>query len=164
MPDVASLEELNEKIAAIDQVEDGSVIHGRLTSIGFDFVTEIDQLAPLPTDDFSRITVRQCYYSVPARFIGQRVRVVLRANELLAKPGALAGSTAPASAREQGTFTATHEAFWAAARAAHGQAAGTRALTEVLLLRRRMSAEAVHTAPVRTLGLKSPMSGQLTGI
>ncbi|WP_432715781.1 Mu transposase domain-containing protein [Streptomyces hygroscopicus] len=30
----------------------------------------------------SRITVRQCYYSVPAKFIGTKVRVKLRANEL----------------------------------------------------------------------------------
>ena len=31
-------------------------------------------------------------------------------------------------------FTSQHEAFWAAARKAHGDAAGTRALVEVLLL------------------------------
>jgi hypothetical protein len=39
-------------------------------------------------------------------------------------------------ARAAGTFTATHEAFWAAARKAHGDAAGTRALIDVLLLHR----------------------------
>jgi hypothetical protein len=62
---------------------------------------------------------------------------------LLVKPGALAGSTALAQARAAGTFTALHDAFWAAARAAHGDAAGTRALIEVLLLHRRMPAGAV---------------------
>jgi len=36
-----------------------------------------------------------------------------------------------------------HDAFWAAARAARGDAAGTRALIEVLLLHRRMPASAV---------------------
>jgi hypothetical protein len=55
----------------------------------------------------------------------------------------LAGSTGLAQARAAGTFTATHDAFWAAARTAHGDAAGTRALIEVLLLHRRMSHEAV---------------------
>jgi hypothetical protein len=35
-------------------------------------------------------------------------------------------------------FTSVHDAFWAAARARHGDAAGTRALIEVLLLHRRM--------------------------
>ncbi|MFJ3824316.1 Mu transposase domain-containing protein [Streptomyces nodosus] len=48
-------------------------------------------MAPLPFESFecgitltpkvdrsSRITVRQCHYSVPARFIGQNVRVLLR--------------------------------------------------------------------------------------
>jgi hypothetical protein len=41
-----------------------------------------------------------------------------------------------AQARAAKTFTAEHEAFWAAARNAHGDAAGTRALVEVLLLHR----------------------------
>jgi hypothetical protein len=62
---------------------------------------------------------------------------------LLGKPGALPGSTALAQARKAGTFTATHEAFWAAARAGHGDAAGTRALIEVLLLHRRLRRDAV---------------------
>ena len=39
-------------------------------------------------------------------------------------------------ARAAGTFTSTHEAFWAAARKAHGDGGGTRALVEVLLLHR----------------------------
>jgi hypothetical protein len=62
---------------------------------------------------------------------------------LLGKPGALPGSTALAQARKAGRFTATHEAFWAAARAGHGDAAGTRALIEVLLLHRRLRRDAV---------------------
>jgi hypothetical protein len=64
--------------------------------------------------------------------------------EILAgKPGALPGSTALAQARAAGAFTATHEAFWQAARAKHGDAAGTRALIEVLLLHRRLDQAAV---------------------
>jgi hypothetical protein len=57
---------------------------------------------------------------------------------LVRKPGALPGSAALAQARAAGVFTSSHEAFWAAARARHGDAAGTRALIEVLLLHRRM--------------------------
>jgi transposase len=64
--------------------------------------------------------------------------------EILAgKPGALPGSTALAQARAAGVFTATHEAFWQAARARHGDGAGTRALIEVLLLHRRLGRDAV---------------------
>lgn len=189
VPEVASLEELNEKIAVIDAAEDDRMLQGRLTTIGFNFVSEADSLAPLPWEEFecgitltpkvdrsSRISVRQCHYSVPARFIGQNVRVLLRGNELLVferrkivarhprltrrgefrdeldhyleilmvKPGAMAGSTALAAARENGTFTEVHEAFWAAARTSHGDAAGTRALIEVLLLHRRMPAPAIQ--------------------
>jgi transposase len=64
--------------------------------------------------------------------------------EILArKPGALAGSAALAQARAAGVFTSVHDAFWATARARHGDGAGTRALIEVLLLHRRMPASAV---------------------
>lgn len=188
VPEVDTLAELNERLAAIDQTEDDRHVHGSGTSIGFDFAVEAELLAPLPADDFdpgitltptvrrdSRIVVRQCYYSVPARFIGRQVRISLRANDLLVfdrhqvvahhprltrryhyrdeldhyleilmvRPGALAGSTGLAQARADGTFTAIHDAFWAAARTAHGDAAGTRALIEVLLLHRRMPPEAV---------------------
>jgi hypothetical protein len=45
-----------------------------------------------------------------------------------------------AQARAAGTFTAVHEAFWQAARRTDGDAAGTRALIEVLLLHRSMAA------------------------
>jgi transposase len=62
---------------------------------------------------------------------------------LLGKPGALPGSTALAQARTAGRFTAAHEAFWAAARHKHGDAAGTRVLIEVLLLHRRLPEAAV---------------------
>ncbi|MFE6056797.1 hypothetical protein ACFQ6N_39180 [Kitasatospora sp. NPDC056446] len=94
-PVVESLAELNERLAAIDVAEDARHIHGQPTSIGFDFEAERERLRPLPADDYdcgidltpvvarnSRITVRQCYYSVPAKFIGAKVRVKLRANEL----------------------------------------------------------------------------------
>jgi hypothetical protein len=53
---------------------------------------------------------------------------------LVRKPGALPGSTALEQARSAGRFTPVHDAWWAAVRKAHGDAAGTRALIEVLLL------------------------------
>jgi transposase len=74
------------------------------------------------------------------------------------KPGALAGSTALAQARATGVFTTVHDAFWQAAKAAHGDAEGTRALVEVLLLHRRMPAAAVLAGIAVTLqaGSTSP--------
>ena len=62
---------------------------------------------------------------------------------LLRKPGALPGSTPLAQARAAGAFTAAHEAFWASARAKHGDIEGTRMLIEVLLLHRKLPAAAV---------------------
>ena len=88
-----------------------------------------------------------------ARRVGTHPRLVTRGGccleldhyleILLCKPGALPGSTALAQARAAGRFTAVHEAFWAAARARHGDAAGTRVLIEVLLLHRRLPETAV---------------------
>lgn len=59
---------------------------------------------------------------------------------LRGKPGALPGSTALAQARAAGTFTAEHEAFWAAARKTDGDTTDTRELIDVLLLHRSMAA------------------------
>src|SRR4051794_37211751 len=72
---------------------------------------------------------------------GSATLVLDRYLEVLAhKPGALPGATALVQARACGSFTAAHEAFWAAARRQHGDAAGTRELVEVLLLHRHLAA------------------------
>jgi hypothetical protein len=190
VPKVDSLAELNARLAAADSADEHRRITNRVRAVGQDFALEAPLLRPLPTevfetalsltplvDRYARITVRQSTYSVPARFIGRRIRVLLSANEVVAfdhrtevarherstikgsttvvldhyleilqrKPGALAGATALAQARKSGTFTAAHEAFWAAARRAHGDAAGTRELIEVLLLHRHLAHQDVVT-------------------
>ena len=65
---------------------------------------------------------------------------------LTRKPGALAGATALASARANGTFTTAHQRFWDAARSALGDRDGTRALVGVLLLHRTLPASALEHA------------------
>ena len=62
------------------------------------------------------------------------------------KPGALPGASALAQARAAGTFTAAHQQYWDAARRQHGDAAGTRALIEVLLAHRTLPARALTAA------------------
>ena len=72
----------------------------RIRTIGQDFEIERPLLAPLPVEDFdpglilnprvdrsSMVTVRMVKYSVPARFIGRRVRVSLRASEVVVFDG-----------------------------------------------------------------------------
>lgn len=59
---------------------------------------------------------------------------------LLRKPGALPGATALAK-HAPTAFTPIHDAWWAAARKAHGDQHGTRALVEVLLLHRHLPHE-----------------------
>ncbi len=65
---------------------------------------------------------------------------------LTRKPGALPGALATHQARTAGVLTAAHEAFWARARRRFGDAGGTRALIEVLLLHRSLPFPAVHAA------------------
>jgi transposase len=198
MPKVDSVAELNERLAAYDVRDDARRIADRTNTVAQDFEIEVPVLAPLPgegfetgvtltprVDRYARITVRQCRYSVPAKLIGRRLRVLLRATEVLVfdgsrlvavhpratvrgsevlvldhylevlarKPGALPGASALAAARKAGVFTATHEAFWAAARTSGGDAAGTRALIEVLLLHRHLPAASVIAGMKAALAL-----------
>lgn len=191
IPAVASLAELNELIAGRDVCDDQRVITGRPVTVAMAFAAEADRLMALPAEPFdaarllsarvdtrARVAVRQCYYSVPARFAGRRLPVRLSATtvevldgatviarheravgryvEVLAldhylevlkiKPGALPGATALAQAKACGAFTDTHQRYWDAARAARGDAAGTRALIELLLAHRSLPADALRPA------------------
>jgi len=67
------------------------------------------------------------------------------------KPGALPGATALAQAKAAGAFTSVHQRYWDAARRAHGDPAGTRALIEVLLAHRTLPAGALLTAMTRAI-------------
>ena len=183
MPVVDSIEELNALLEAWDDADDGRRIGNRTNNVGTDWAFERTLLRPLlvepfdtaltltpRVDRYAQVMVRCNQYSVPARFIGHRLRVKLSASTvnvfnrntevarhqravgkgvkvleldhyleiLLRKPGALPSATALVQARASGVFTATHDAFWAAARKALGDSAGTRALIEVLLLHRHL--------------------------
>ena len=90
------------------------------------------------------------------RLVARHDRLVHRGEEslvldhyleaLVRKPGALASSAPLGTARASGAFSADHEAYWAAARRALGDKAGTRALIAALLLERSLPATAVRAA------------------
>ena len=95
VPHVASLGELNAQLAGADITDGRRHIGYRAASVAQDFAAEQRFLSPLPdegfdtgtvlwprADKFARISVGKCRYSVPARLIGQRVRIKLTANEL----------------------------------------------------------------------------------
>ena len=95
MPVAESLDELNDRIRGWEAQDDHRRINGRIRTIGQDFEIERPFLASLPAEEFdpglvlnprvdrsSMVTVRMVKYSVPARLIGRRVRVSLRASEL----------------------------------------------------------------------------------
>jgi len=95
VPRVASLAELNAKLAEADIADGRRHIEFRAASVAQDFAAEQPLLGPLPgegfdtgtvlwprADKFARISVGKCRYSVPARLIGARVRIRLTANEL----------------------------------------------------------------------------------
>jgi transposase len=185
VPKVPTLAALGEHIGAADLADDTRVITGRPVTIGAAFAIEREALMPLPSEAFdparllqarvdkrSRICVRQCYYSVPARYVARRLSVRLSARTvqvfdgpkcvatherafgryvevltldhylevLKTKPGGLPGATALAQAKAAGTFTLSHQRYWDAVRRARGDAAGTRALVEVLLAHRTLPA------------------------
>src|SRR6478752_3717783 len=100
MPVVESLKELNDRIRAWEAEDERRRINDRIRTIGQDFEIERPFLAPLPAEEFdpglvlyprvdrsSMITVRMVKYSVPARLIGRRVRVSLRASEVVVFDG-----------------------------------------------------------------------------
>ncbi|MDP9325009.1 MAG: IS21 family transposase [Candidatus Dormibacteraeota bacterium] len=101
VPDVGSLAELNELIAAGDAADDARVITGRPVTVGAAFAAELPALAPLRVEPFdaarllsarvdtrARVAVRQCYYSVPARLVGRRLPVRLSATRVEVLDGA----------------------------------------------------------------------------
>lgn len=92
VPTVASLAALNELIAAGDRLDDDRVITGRPITVGAAFAAEASELIGLPAEAFdcarlldarvdnrARVSVRQCFYSVPARYVGRRLPVRLSA-------------------------------------------------------------------------------------
>jgi hypothetical protein len=100
MPVVESLAELNERIKEWDARDLGRRVGTRIRTVGEDFEAEQPLLAPLPAERFdpglvlhprvdrsALITVRMAKYSVPARLIGRKVRVSLRASELVVFDG-----------------------------------------------------------------------------
>ena len=196
VPKTTGLAQLNEHIAAADVIDDSRVITGRPVTIGKAFQAERAALMPLPAEAFdparllaarvdkrARICVRQCFYSVPARYVSRRLSVRLSARTvevfdgpkrvavherafgrylevltldhylevLKTKPGGLPGATALAQAKASGTFTHTHQRYWDAVRKARGDAAGTRALVEVLLAHRTLPAAVLVSAMDRAI-------------
>ena len=96
VPEVDSLAELNARIAAAEQAEEGRRIGMRIRTIGQDFAAGKLRLSTLPeepfetgllltprVDRFGQVTVRCCRYSVPVHLIGRQVRAVLRSSELI---------------------------------------------------------------------------------
>ncbi|MGW1173918.1 IS21 family transposase [Kitasatospora sp. NPDC002543] len=96
VPCVDSLDELNDTFAAFEQAEGNRRIGMRIRTIGQDFAHEAPLLLPLPGDAFETglafsprvdrygmVAVRVCRYSVPVRYIGRTVHVLLRSNEVV---------------------------------------------------------------------------------
>jgi hypothetical protein len=90
---VDSIEELNELFEAWDDADDARRIGNRTNNVGTDWAFERELLRPLPielfdtaltvtprVDRYAQAMVRCNQYSVPARFIGHRLRVKLSAS------------------------------------------------------------------------------------
>jgi len=115
VPVVDSIEELNALLKAADDADDRRRIANRSNSVGADWAFERELLRPLPAEPFdtartltprvdryAQVMVRCCQYSVPARFIGHRLRVRLRLHRhrLRAQPSGGAASAFDRQGRE----------------------------------------------------------------
>jgi transposase len=93
MPAVDSIDELNALLEQWDDADDRRRVASRAMSVGHDWAFERQLLRPLPAEPFdtaltltprvdryAQVMVRCCQYSVPAQFIGHRVRVKLSAS------------------------------------------------------------------------------------
>ncbi|MET7784785.1 IS21 family transposase [Streptomyces sp. NPDC005388] len=96
VPRVDSVNELNDAFARFEEVEENRRIGMRIRTIGQDFAREAPLLLPLPEDPFETglalnprvdrygmVAVRVYRYSVPVRFIGRTVHVLLRSSEVV---------------------------------------------------------------------------------
>jgi transposase len=92
LPAADDLAGLNELCRAGDEADDARHIGARTATVGEDFALEQRHLLPLPVEGFdtarrldvrvdtkARVSVRQCWYSVPARLSGRRLTVRLSA-------------------------------------------------------------------------------------
>lgn len=97
MPKVSTVAELNELVALGDHLDDIRHIDGRTLTVAAHYAFELPHLRqvedPFPVglelhlrvDPKSRVCVRQCFYSVPVRFAGMRVPVILGAETVEVK-------------------------------------------------------------------------------
>jgi transposase len=101
VPHVASLAELNERLAVAMARDDRRRIAHRSITVGEHFALEAAALGPLPAEPFdvrvvsshrvdrhSRVSVRGGLYSVPARMVGRRVEVRVGAETVEVLDGA----------------------------------------------------------------------------
>jgi len=100
VPDVASMAELNDLLAAGAARDDGRFIAQRRITVAEHFALEADTLRALPdafdvsavaahrVDRKSRVSVRGCLYSVPAAHVGKRLDVRVGAETIDVYDGA----------------------------------------------------------------------------
>ena len=101
VPNVGSLDALNDLVAAGDERDDHRHIEARRMTVAQHFAAEAPLLSALPDDPFdvaltlncrvdtkSRICVRQCFYSVPVRYARRRIDVRLGADRISVLDGA----------------------------------------------------------------------------
>jgi transposase len=101
VPRVGSMAELNERLMAATAKDDLRYIASRRITVGEHFALEVEALRQLPADPFevaalgsarvdrkSRVSVRNCLYSVPVRYAGRRMDVRVGAESVEVLDGA----------------------------------------------------------------------------
>jgi hypothetical protein len=115
MPVVDSLSQLNDRIRLWDFDDEDRRVNDRIRTVAQDFSLKRPLLGEVTAERFE-----------PGLALTPRVN-----------------RSSPIRVRRASYFTAAHEAFWAAARKTEGDAGGTKALIDVLLLHRSMTSDDV---------------------
>jgi transposase len=121
VPKVASLADLNERLAAAAVADDDRRIGSRRVTVGEHFAFEAETLRPLPAEAFetasvsshrvdrkSRVSVRGCLYSAPARLVGRRVDVRVGAETIEILDGSRAIAAHPRGLKGDEVLTLDH--------------------------------------------------------
>lgn len=121
VPHVASMTELNELIAAAVSSDDQRFIARRRITVGEHFALEADSLRGLPGEPFditsvsghrvdrkSRISVRNCLYSVPVAHVGKRLDVRVGAETIEVLDGAVVVARHPRARKGDEVLTLDH--------------------------------------------------------
>jgi hypothetical protein len=181
VPKVADMAAFDAHLVSADRRDDGRRITGRAQTVEQAFAAEPPKARICVRQRWYSVPARLAGREVGVRLGARHVEVLADGHlvarhersprkgtqtlaldhyleVLVRKPGARPSALSLAKARASGVITPAHERFSARARKKHGDATGTRAVIEVLLLHRNLPFIAIHAALTLSSGCARPIT------